>query len=798
MKLACMPTVLRLLPLLWMATPTVSAGPFDSSFDDLTSVSSSYGARDARINPAALAYDSELNGSYFQTVLNAAIQPNEADDYGLGFSYGPVGFHFERQSNALDRYQFSLGGSISSQWFVGHRFSLNRFPNSALSYDAWDTGLQYRPSRRIAFGLVINRWNTPPSGGVKLPAEFVLGSTVRVADFLNITVDGRTLSGASEFMKRFQGQIASQWTVSNGIHLFAGYHTVREWQFGLQLDFDYGSVVSNAVPRAANRTYAFGITGGALAQKSLLAPPTILHLKLDPSLAEDGNPAGLFRSERPSLLSLLEKIRRAPESGNIRNVFVEIESFPLGLAAAQEIHLALLDLRTQGIAVEAHLGQAGLKEYLIASAAAKIHMEPEGELRFLGVKAERYYIKGTLDKVGIEGQFLARGKFKSAPEMFTRTESSPASRQATWDELDRAEAVILAMLSKARGITTNRWTKMQQTALYSSQQAIDEKLIDSVMSFRSTKETLDDKLALSRTVERRSSELALPDRIAVVVAEGNILQNRTPLLAMGGQSQVTPERFQKKLQRALRDDRTRAILVRVSSPGGEVMASQQLADLVKNARVKKPVIVSMGDVAASGGYYMAAPADKIFVSPLTLTGSIGVFLGKFHFAGLYSWLKVNKEITTRSPYPGLFSEDRRWTGAEMQVLDKRLNSYYDSFVGFVAKSRGITAIQAEEAAQGRVWLGDQARNLKLADNIGGYLPALRYAAEMTDSDLEHTEFWEIQSSGGFFPWSEEWADAKTADAVGQVIGDSALRELLWAPSLQKNPYLYLSPVKRLE
>lgn len=772
-------------------------GPFDSSFDDLTSVSGSYGARDSRIHPAALAYDSELNGSYFQTILNAAIKPYDVDDYGIGFSYGPVGVHWERQSGNQNRYQFSLGAGISSRWFIGHRLSLYRFANPALAYDSWDSGVQYRPSRYLSFGLLANHWNVPPSGGVKVPAEFVLGTTVGLSDFLRISVDARTLSGASEFFRRFQSQVAGTWTPAAGIHLMLGYHTERQWQFGLQFDFDYGSVISNAVPRAANRTYTIGMTSGSMPQKTVLAPSTVLHVKIDSSLTEDGTPGGLFREAHPSLLSVLDKLRRIPEAGNIQSVFVEVESFPLGLAAAQELSAALFELRAQGISVEAHMGQAGLKEYLIASAATKIHMEPEGELRLLGVKSERYYIKGVLDKLGVEAQFLAKGKYKSAPEMFTRTDSSPINRQNTLEELERAETHVLAILNKNRGITTAKWRQMLKTALYSSQQAIDDKLIDGTLAIRGAKAKLEDKMRLTTEVDRRRNDLALPRRVAVVVAEGAILQSGSSILSMGS-AVLTPERFQRKLRRALRDERTEAILVRVSSPGGEVMASQQLAELVKDAKEEKPVIVSMGDVAASGGYYLAAPADRIFAGPLTLTGSVGVFMGKFQFAGLYRWLKLNKEVLTRSPYPGLFSEDRPWTPEETQVMVGRLNSYYDGFVGFVAKSRGLTREKAEEAAQGRVWLGDQAKQLKLSDEVGGYMTALRYAAAASRSDYDDMEFWEIQTGGGLLPWSDEFADSKVAEALTGIVGKTATQEIMWAKSLEQNPYLYLSPIKKLE
>src|SRR5262249_40561148 len=162
----------------------------------------------------------------------------------------------------------------------------------------------------------------------------------------------------------------------------------------------------------------------------------------------------------------------------------------------------------------------------------------------------------------------------------------------------------------------------------------------------------------------------------------------------------------------------KAIVLRVSSPGGEVLASDEIAGIIERARKQKPVVVSMGDVAASGGYLISAPADRIFLEPMTVTGSIGVFLGKFNLAGLLKKIELQKEVLSYAPHAGLFSEDRPLTNEGREILTRRLNQYYDSFVSFVAKSRGIPKEDAEAAAKGRVWLGEQARNLKLADERG--------------------------------------------------------------------------------
>jgi protease-4 len=399
-------------------------------------------------------------------------------------------------------------------------------------------------------------------------------------------------------------------------------------------------------------------------------------------------------------------------------------------------------------------------------------MEPQGELKLVGLHSERYYLRGLLDKVGVEGDFLARGEYKSAPETFTRHEASAASREETLTDLREAQGHLEKLLSESGRLNAAKLAKAYETALYGADEAKQAGLVDSVDSYAANNDGERAESIVS-TTEERSESLALPPRVAVIVAAGDIMENKVRALSLGGETQVTPAQVKAQLDAALADSRTAAIVLRVDSPGGEILPSHEISVMVEKARERKPVVISMGDVAASGGYYISAPADRIFADPLTFTGSIGVF-----------------------PHAALFAEDRPWSAEDRAVFVRRLNGYYTGFVSYVARNRHLSQTDAEAAAKGRVWLGDHAQMLALVDQNGGYREAIAYAAKKAGLDDDY-EVWPLRESVGIFDFfGDQGLMAAGAAAPGRVLtglfSPEAIRSLRWLESLRSNPFLYLS------
>lgn len=775
-----------------LSFPALAAGPLHGGLDLGLSAAGSYEARNVFVQPAALGFDTALNGAELTSSFAFGGNTGSPDDLAFALAWGYLGFGAEKLAfDGLSRYQFAAGIPLGSRVFFGTRLGLYRF-NSGDSMDSWDIGLQYRPSKYVSFGVLIDQLNEPILAGVRQPILSTASLAFRPTSLLELTVDATT--PANSFMETVSAQGVVGIQVSEGVRFRLGYHSDYQWMMGLQIHLGVGSLFTTIQPQSRNKRFIVGFQSGTKPYATSVAPPKAVRITIGPTLSDQKSSGSLFSSARPSLLDLLQDLAEIESDPTTHTLLLRIEEFPLGLASAHEVYSALRRVRRSGKRIEAYLGNAGIKQYLIASAADKIYLEPAGEIRWLGVKSERYFLKGTLDKIGVEGEFLAAGKYKAAPEMFTRKDSSEAARTSAMEEMKSLQATLEKLLLQSRNIDAARWKKLLDLGLLSAEEAKKEGLVDGFASFATVLTQREKQEWILPVMRRRRDTLALPPRVTVVVAAGNILPNRIRLLALGGEDQVTPSAMEKKFKRAKSDPRTAAIVLRVSSPGGEVLASQQIASQIEELKTKLPVFASMGDVAASGGYYISAPASRVFADPMTVTGSIGVFLGKFNLAGLYRFLDLHKEVMTQAPYPGLYSEERPWTKAERAVMERRLNNYYDSFLQYVAEQRSVPRPLVAEAAQGRVWTGRQALEHRLVDELGGYYETLLAAAAARGYGPGEFEVNEIEAGGGLFEMfsDDPWARARSSATLS--ILPPEMRDLLWVTELRHSPFLYLAPI----
>lgn len=773
-----------LILLIQALTVVAVADPLNASLEIGASVSHSYDARNLLVNPAAMAYQADLNGPGPTSSLLLGVNQGFDNELSHTLNYSYFGFGIESLSQPAGkfrRYSFGLGVPFHPMLYGGIRLQFQRADTPVIGdYDSLDLGLQFRPSPYFSLGFLANHARSTIR-------QYVFGATVRPLPFLDLSADLDTPS--DNFFKKVSYQASANIEVIPGLHVSVGYHQDYQLQLGLQWNFLHGALVTHVQPQSDSKRVVTGLLFSPIPYRNSFQRAMGLRLDLDGSLSEEGFSGNLFSGERPSLAGVLKTLAEA-EKNPPGIIVVHLESFPMGLASAEEIFEALSRLRERGTRIEVFLGNASLKEYLIASVGHVIHMEKSGTLTVLGLKSESYFVKGTLDKLGVQGEFLARGKFKSAPEMFTRTDSSDAHRQATKEEMAVAQTQVISLLGKYRGVDSKRWQEMIEHALWSADDLKQSKLIDAVDSFAHELERIEGHYALRESSRVRSERLALPPRIAVVPLSGDILASRMTVLSIAGRGTITPRRVDHLLSQALGDPRTSAIVLRVNSGGGEILASEEIAHLVEKAGKKKPIYLSMGDAAASGGYFIAIPAKRVFADPLTLTGSIGVFLGKFNLAGTFKWLQLKKEIISDAPYPNLFSEHQAWSPTERAILTKRMNQYYEGFTAYVAEKRKLTPAAAEKAAQGRVWLGHSALPLKLIDELGGINSAVRTAAR--DSDLSDYETWVVEDGGGLFDFSA--GVLGKAGIFDEVLPSDLSRQMFWWAQLKKDPFLYLSPI----
>lgn len=451
-------------------------------------------------------------------------------------------------------------------------------------------------------------------------------------------------------------------------------------------------------------------------------------------------------NQQQSFSSLLTQMRKAKVDNRIGGVRLNINFPDIGWGKADELRDAIADLRTSGKPVYAYIEIGSNKEYYIATATEKIFVSPPGSLYINGFAAEAMFYKGSLDKLGVEADVIQIGpKYKNAPDRYTKKEMGEGQREVVNALLDEYYGRFTSAIAESRKKSAADVKALIDNAPFTSAQAKAQGLIDDALYPEQVDDAFkarlgykaDDKLreitgGKYREIPSDSLGLNKGERVAVIYASGAINSGRSSSGPVNGEM-VGSDTIVEAVNDAAEDRSIKAIVLRVDSPGGSAMASDMMWYALENAKAKKPVVVSMSDVAASGGYYIACNANKIVAEPSTVTGSIGMFMGKPVVKGLYDWLGVTNEYVMRGKNAGIFRETEKWTPEERAKMVEQSNSvYYDNFVPKVAKGRNKTAEEVNSLGQGRVWTGTQAKANGLVDEFGGLEKAIEIAKQLAD------------------------------------------------------------------
>jgi protease IV len=440
-----------------------------------------------------------------------------------------------------------------------------------------------------------------------------------------------------------------------------------------------------------------------------------------------------------SIASLFRAFRAAREDSRVRGVAVYIEDTGFGLAKAQELRRQLAALRASGKFAKCYLetageGSNGTLAYYLATACDSIALAPAGEVNLLGLRADSTFVRGTLDKLRIAPAFRHVGAYKSASETYTETQHSPAAREAIENVLDVDYRQIVDAIADARKLPADTVRGIIDAAPYGAERAKELGLVDAVVypdGFRDDIEAAaggdPDLVSIERYDHRPRSS---GKRLAVVFAEGTILRGG------GGIQPWTEEAFlgSADLGPLLRDlgedDDVAGVVLRIDSPGGSALASDLILREVERLASQKPVVVSMSDVAASGGYYIASKATKILAEPGTITGSIGVVAGKLATRRFQQeLLGISHDEILRGKNAGLYSTLDDFSPEQDARFMEQMQRIYGMFVGHVAAGRKMTTAAVEKIAAGRVWTGEDALRLGLVDELGGLDRAVEIAQE---------------------------------------------------------------------
>ncbi|MCC7497353.1 MAG: signal peptide peptidase SppA [Bryobacterales bacterium] len=423
---------------------------------------------------------------------------------------------------------------------------------------------------------------------------------------------------------------------------------------------------------------------------------------------------------------LWSALHNAAADSRIKAVIISPHAITAGWAKLDEMRSDLVEFRKSGKPVIAFLVNPGGREYYLASAAEKIYLAPSDMLDLKGLRAEVTYIRKTLDKLGIRMEVEHIGKYKDAGDMFTRTDASPETVTVLNDLLDGIYGQLLEGIAAGRKRTSADIRAVIDQGPFTARQARAAGLVDGLLyedeSFAELKKKAGDKLrkinvADYSRVPASSIGLKAKRTIALLVGEGTILRGGASSFA--DDQALTATGFIKTIRQVRDDNSLKGVILRINSPGGDAIASDDILHEVKLLAKRKPLVISMSDLAASGGYYIASSGDTIISYPNTLTGSIGVIFARPNLRGLYDKIGVTKQLFTRGRFATIDSEYQPLTEAERNKLRESMEEVYANFVGFVAASRNKTAGQIEPLAQGRVWLGSQARANGLVDEVGG-------------------------------------------------------------------------------
>lgn len=516
---------------------------------------------------------------------------------------------------------------------------------------------------------------------------------------------------------------------------------------------------------------------------------SVFVLNLSGTISEQGseNPLSMFTGDNSlnsGLNDILSSIKKAKANDDIKGIYIEAGALAANYATLQEIRNALADFRKSGKWIVAYGDFYTQGAYYVASVADKVYINPKGIVDWHGIGAQTMFYKDFMAKFGVKWEVVKVGTFKSATETFTEEKMSDANRLQTQTFIDGTWRNVCDAVSKSRGISVDSLNSYADSylALQATETLVKAKMVDGMMYGDQVKDAVKKMMKLDKDDD--IAQLTLNDmlnvkdgkvegsEIAVYYAEGDIVQDPKAATMFGNNNYIASRKVCKDLEDLMNDDDVKAVVVRINSGGGDAYASEQMWHQMSELRKVKPVVVSMGDYAASGAYYMSAPASWIVAQPNTLTGSIGIFAVIPDLSGLVTTklgVRFDEVKTNRnSTFGNLMA--RPFNAEEKAMLQASVNRGYSLFRQRVAEGRRLPVESVEKIAQGRVWLATDALNIKLVDQLGGIDDAVKKAAELAKLKDYYTSD---------YPAAASWMDAmlNSMSSSGTYL-DEQLRQTL--------------------
>ncbi len=709
-------------------------------------------------NPAALFINKPMGLLYLHSFVEGDLSGDNAffvSSSGVGFAYQRFGLGYP---NKVSRYDFAISSRVWRDLYSGISFTHFSTDWEALNKaHFWYYSLTYHLDRRLSLSAQIQNLNQNHFNGAASARGYSFSAALRPSgEKLTLGGDLRLYGGQS--LREAEWRLSARAQVRRGLSIYAGIGNEQRFGLGLQMQFEDSFVGGEGFfDDQGEYDRATVYVGNSIARQPafLLAPSKILHVDIAGDTPEQAGSSFLFQQAEPTVYTKLARIRAAQDDPSIKGILLTIRGSQLGWAKLADFRRALLDFRATGKPVICRLGSSpGNGSYYLASVADSIFMTPVAGLYLIGLRAEIEFYAGTLEKIGIEPQIEKMGKYKNAPNRYTETSLTPEHREAIEALLEDIYIELVTGIAAGRGISPGKIANLIDQGPLSAVQADSVGLIDDLLYEGEFQERL--KAIFSPRTKRISindylnrplfrERFGTPPQIALIGIEGALERSNSGSLWFGNRSAGAAS-IAQAVRQAGRSPNVKAIVLRLDTPGGDAIASDIIWGEVKAAGTRKPVVVSMSDACASGGYYIATAADRIFVEAATVTGSIGVYAGKADISGLHEKLGISTETITRGRFANMFSLTSPFSEEERQLLRYHLQTHYDHFLEIVAEGRDLQLDSVRVIAQGRVWSGLAALQNGLADEEGSVLAAVAAAAALADIGDDDYEVIEIPKS----------------------------------------------------
>ena len=704
------------------------------------------------LNPAGLGAGQRGFNLYY---LRAAETDFGVDDallisaakagFGMEFATGKDGVDF-------NRYTLSSGSGIGPSIYWGTGYSWINSDDAA--YDkltSWSLGLMFR-RRYLSTGIVARDFNRPRFRGERLGRTYDFGIAIRPSTSrITLSIDARKVEKVEGLDFNFAVEVRPfRWVTLRGsvnddssFDLRFGIN-FRQFGLGMYNRFDENQEHRNSV--------GYISLSQALHTTRHVRRNAFLDVQMD-------------EIERTLKVAKLDR--------EIAGALIKIGGGRYGIGRLQEIRDAILDFKASGKKVIGYMTNCSTGNYLIASVCDRVVLHPSGEVRLVGLRSETSFYKGILDKLGIRADLEHIGKYKSASDIFTREEMSKAHREVQNAILDDLYDQLTQSIAERRSWSQDDVKSLIDQGPFTAKQALMHGIVDQLAYRDELKDIAKDLSGKDcRLVKARQYlgiveyeydwEVPLP-KIAVITAEGMMMTGESFTDPFTGTRTMGSATIARAIRNVRKDSSVKAVVLRIDSGGGLVVAADTIWRELMRLKDVKPLVVSMGDVAGSGGYYIAAPAEVIVAEPGTITGSIGVISGKYNLKGLYDKIGLHKEIIKRGKHADFYTDYGDYPAEEREIVHAQIQEIYDDFIGKVAEGRGMTREAVDQIGRGRIWTGKQAKEIGLVDELGGLNLALSIARRKAELVGKEVQLIRLPRQG---VW-EQWLDAFHTTRLGR-------------------------------